>query len=418
MRTNGWEAPFHYLQVITWVFFPTMMAMFFAFYTPLLEVSAAYIGTIAYAVLCVVVVYSVIRCTGTNPADDSVLRQETPTEVGDDQVYCHVCVKYVHKDSRHCRLCDKCISVFDHHCKWLNNCVGKKNYQFFLTCVVSATLMLGLQVALGAFLLWSSYSDDKDVILKRSASAFGCSSSRDDATGLCVDDGYRVSITVVKVIHMVLLALASPMCFLIAQLTLFHFQLCIENITTYDYIVRKRKRKLQRERDIAVRAPWWKLLYARLCCQRLAPVDEPNKETADKSHRASRVSGNSETEEQAAIEAEVDEDLEVLSARSGDVGDRRGSLQIGKSATTQNGVSRGFGLHVTFNSDGSLMSSNSTTIDMAQTPVRGTETNYIGAPLTPRSPRSDPSSAYHSEISETSVVMMGRASDRSANHVV
>jgi hypothetical protein len=76
MRTNGWQAPFHYLQVITWFFFPMIMALFFAFTTPLLEVSTAYIGSIAYGIVCIVVVYSVIRCTGTDPSDDSILQRD------------------------------------------------------------------------------------------------------------------------------------------------------------------------------------------------------------------------------------------------------------------------------------------------------------------------------------------------------
>ncbi|KAJ0408935.1 hypothetical protein P43SY_002814 [Pythium insidiosum] len=229
MRKNGWEKPFHGLQIVTWIFFPTLMGMFFAFYTPLLEASTSYIVSIAYGVLCLVVVFAVIRCTGTDPSDDSVLGagMDLPqrSNVSEDRVYCNVCLQYVQKQSRHCRLCDKCVDVFDHHCKWLNNCVGKKNYSYFLTSVVGSTVLLSLQIAFGIAIFAQSYSDP-DVIKKRS------------------------------------------------QLAFFHFQLCIEDITTYDYIVRKRKQKLQRDRENA--------------------------------------SAEREDEEEIeAIEAEVDEDLET-----------------------------------------------------------------------------------------------------------
>lgn len=45
-RRNGWQAPFHLLQVLTWVVFPAIMALFFVFYTPLLQSTAAYIGSL------------------------------------------------------------------------------------------------------------------------------------------------------------------------------------------------------------------------------------------------------------------------------------------------------------------------------------------------------------------------------------
>jgi hypothetical protein len=171
-----------------------------------------------------------------------------------------------------------------------------------------------------------------------------------------------------------------------------------------------------------VRAPWWKLLYARLCCQRDDDADEFNKAAANRaSERPSRASFDSETEEQAAIEAEVDEDLEVMSARSGDAGVRRGSMQIGKPEDRPQ-KQRGFGLHVNFNQDGSLESATASneSSSFIRTPTH--ETSYVAAPMTPRSPRSDPGSAYVSELSDgdrqSSVVMYGRPVEKPDSHVV
>lgn len=46
MRKNGWIAPFHILQIMTWVVFPSIMALFFAFYTTLLDTTTAYVGSV------------------------------------------------------------------------------------------------------------------------------------------------------------------------------------------------------------------------------------------------------------------------------------------------------------------------------------------------------------------------------------
>lgn len=106
-RKNGWQTPFHLLQVLTWVVFPSIMVLFFVFYTPLLNVTAAYLGSLvrlkmlayllngclcaaletdmfsapspssslqAYGASCIFTVYSVVVCTKTDPSDDCILR--------------------------------------------------------------------------------------------------------------------------------------------------------------------------------------------------------------------------------------------------------------------------------------------------------------------------------------------------------
>lgn len=139
--------------------------------------------------------------------------------------------------------------------------------------------------------------------------------------------------------------------------------------------------------------------------------------SADKTEIASRVSQRSiqsEEEEQAAIEAEVDEDLEVMSARSGEVNDRRGSSSQrnsrGSQRTKRNSfipVNRGFGLHVNLSQGGnSDFASTGSSEVLVSTPTLGSheEISYLQAPYTPqqspRSPRSDPESAYLSDGSE------------------
>ncbi|KAG7388883.1 hypothetical protein PHYPSEUDO_011717 [Phytophthora pseudosyringae] len=428
MRKNGWETPFHVLQLATWVVFPAVMALFFAFYTPILDKTPAIVLSVVYAAACLVTVVSVAACTGTDPSDDCIMR---PSTMGDNRdsrpdnrVYCNVCMKYVYvllvsrnNQSRHCRLCDKCVDVFDHHCKWLNNCVGKKNYRFFLGSVVGASVFLAVQIAVGIYLVVELYTNEDD-IKGNSATRYGCSTEKDDLTGLCVDEQYRISLQALRIIHIVLLAFLSPWLFMIGQLALFHFHLCtrattraipsslrMENITTYDYIVRQRKRKNAQDRQNTVRVPWWK----KCCCEKPTADSAPdNSKPSVNQTSDSRMSGESvrsEEEELAAIEAEVDDSLEVLSNQSGEIRERGSSLQGSSSyrkRRSSSGPKRGFGLHVDLVGQRRSVQTNGNNGDVYTPRSESGDTSYLaapyspGTPASPLSPRSDAGSAYFS----------------------
>ncbi|ETL83627.1 hypothetical protein, variant 1 [Phytophthora nicotianae] len=430
MRKNGWETPFHVLQLATWVVFPAVMALFFAFYTPILDKTPAIVLSVVYAAACLVTVVSVAVCTGTDPSDDCIMRPSVRATQSrfssdfrltvmlfwpqtlpdardsrpDNRVYCNVCTKYVNDQSRHCRLCDKCVDVFDHHCKWLNNCVGKKNYRFFLGSVVGASVFLAVQIAVGIYLVVELYTNEDDT-MGNSATSYGCSTEKDDLTGLCVDGQYSISLQTLRIIHIVLLAFLSPWLFMIGQLALFHFHLCMENITTYDYIVRQRKRKNAQERQNIVRVPWWK----RCCGQKPNPDSAPNNskpsvnQTSDS--RPSGESVRSEEEELAAIEAEVDDSLEVLSNQSGEIRERDSSRRSSSSyrkRRSNSGTKRGFGLHVDLAGQRSVQT-NTGANGVVYTPrSESGDTSYLaapyspGTPASPLSPRSDAGSAYFS----------------------
>ncbi|OWZ18364.1 hypothetical protein PHMEG_0007563 [Phytophthora megakarya] len=409
MRKNGWETPFHVLQLATWVVFPTVMALFFAFYTPILDRTLAIALSVVYAAACLVTMVSVTVCTGTDPSDDCVTRPSTMADARDsrpdNRVYCNVCTKYVNNQSRHCRLCDKCVDVFDHHCKWLNNCVGKKNYRFFLGSVVGASVFLAVQIAVGIYLVVELYTNEED-IKGSSATSYGCSTEKDDLTGLCANGHYRISLQTLRIIHFVLLVFLSPWLFMIGQLALFHFHLCMENITTYDYIVRQRKRKNAQDRQNSVHVSWWK----KCCGKQLKPdVPSDNSKPSVNQTSDSRISGESvrsEEEELADIEAEVDESLEVLSSQSGEIRERDSSLRGSSSyhkRRSSSGPKRGFGLHVDLGGQRRSVQTNGGSNGDVYTPrSESGDTSYLaapyspGTPASPLSPRSDAGSAYFS----------------------
>ncbi|TKX24565.1 hypothetical protein C1H76_3174 [Elsinoe australis] len=64
-----------------------------------------------------------------------------PTAMEVPVKYCKSCNIWRPPRAHHCRVCDACIETQDHHCVWLNNCVGRRNYRYFFTFVMSGTIL-------------------------------------------------------------------------------------------------------------------------------------------------------------------------------------------------------------------------------------------------------------------------------------
>jgi hypothetical protein len=110
MRTNGFQRPFHHLQVISWVAFALFIAGWPAFFAPALPAAGVWGASAVYAALVLVLVSFAGRTTSSNPVDAAVPigaaahRDESPAEMADrqhmsepGQLWCPDCNEHVHR---------------------------------------------------------------------------------------------------------------------------------------------------------------------------------------------------------------------------------------------------------------------------------------------------------------------------------
>ena len=71
--------------------------------------------------------------------------------------HCGTCHLLKPARSKHCKFCKACVARHDHHCVWLTNCVGLNNYHYFLSLILSLSLMLIYGTLLGYALLCQTY---------------------------------------------------------------------------------------------------------------------------------------------------------------------------------------------------------------------------------------------------------------------
>lgn len=72
---------------------------------------------------------------------------------------CETCLFLKPARSKHCSYCKGCVSRQDHHCVWLTNCVGLNNYRYFLSLLLSLSVMLTYGALLGHSLLAQTLDD-------------------------------------------------------------------------------------------------------------------------------------------------------------------------------------------------------------------------------------------------------------------
>lgn len=227
VRKNGFELPFHPFQMLSWVVFGSDCACFCVFALPLVGTlpMQVCVGS-CFACSVFVLVFFTVKTTRCNPADPNVGKQQSDfADVDTDMMpYCTTCNVPVSERCKHCCACNKCVDVFDHHCHWLNNCIGAANYKSYLVVITSCAIMIGIVLGTFVYLLLESFLNED---------AFGERVQK-------VQYIRNVPKVALSVILIALTLINGPLFVFDLQLVVMHAFLASQNLTTYEYIMKKR----------------------------------------------------------------------------------------------------------------------------------------------------------------------------------
>ncbi|XP_020932559.1 uncharacterized protein LOC110257285 isoform X2 [Sus scrofa] len=152
-------------------------------------------------------------------------------------LYCHLCETNVDPKTKHCSACNKCVLGFDHHCKWLNNCVGRKNYRYFFSSVVSALAGLLCMFAILSYLFVQFLVDPMQ--LRTDPHFAGI--SRDTWLLFLPFLPVRAKAPVLLLIGLLVLVIIMVGLLLLGHLFFFHLYLIKKKLSTYEYITQGRQ---------------------------------------------------------------------------------------------------------------------------------------------------------------------------------
>lgn len=133
-------------------------------------------------------------------------------------LFCNYCFKYVKEHSRHCQICNKCICKFDHHCSILNNCIGQSNYSNFIRLTIFFQFFA---LNLSTFSLLAIL---RLIYIQETSHKF-----------------LRIPKKAALALNFFNLFVNFSAFFLATGLILFHIYLKYRDMTTYEYILSKRK---------------------------------------------------------------------------------------------------------------------------------------------------------------------------------
>ena len=112
-RINGFQVPYHPLQLLTWSVFPILNVHYYAFLYPLLwpYVAVKVIITLIFVSSSMWMLFGTYMCCSIDPVDDALLNKTGRTTgaafSAQGSLYCYECETTVDSTSKHCRYCNK-----------------------------------------------------------------------------------------------------------------------------------------------------------------------------------------------------------------------------------------------------------------------------------------------------------------------
>ncbi|CAI2368036.1 unnamed protein product [Moneuplotes crassus] len=216
IRRNGFGAPYGAPLITTVLVVLLEITTFGLFIVPYLQkmlstqlfVIILAIWVSLYLINLVLVLATMLK----DPTDPKVYEYRKDQSIVTNK-YCDYCASYTELKAKHCRSCERCVKDFDHHCIWLNNCIGHNNYRYFFSCLMLYTVLSY------AFIIVSI---------------------------LCVINPHKNSLfsfeEVVIIWVSTLIFIKVIFCILQTALFVFHVFLLLNNMTTYEFINKDRRK--------------------------------------------------------------------------------------------------------------------------------------------------------------------------------
>lgn len=235
VKRNGCALPFHHLQVLSWCIVSLLSALFYSLVVSSLTQSGWLALTALYSLSLSLSLVFGLLCTLHDPTDSAVRKLlEGKSNSGEfsSSLYPRLCTRcntHVGALSKHCNKCNRCTESFDHHCDWLNNCVGAGNYRMFVLLLCTLEMWTGLELVTVVYVLMGIFVDEepgKSLVMRFEVG----------------DGGYCYIVAMLTIAVLCILIVIGN-----GYLILFHGWLRIKGLSTYDFIMERRKRRSQVE---------------------------------------------------------------------------------------------------------------------------------------------------------------------------